>query len=81
MTTATAFNSVAQAFDSCAARFADNDFLRAPPDNTADGQGVTLSYAQTQARVQRLIPAYIARGVRRGDRIALVFDSRKRPKR
>ena len=72
------FGSVYQAFQDCAGRFGDNHFLRAPPGNTADSspQGVSYTYAETRAYVDELIPNYAARGLERGERVALVFDSR-----
>jgi acyl-coenzyme A synthetase/AMP-(fatty) acid ligase len=72
------FGSVYQAFQDCVGRFGDNDFLRAPPGNTADGspQGVSYSYAETLAHVDALIPRYAARGLEKGERVALIFDSR-----
>ena len=72
------FASVHNAFKVCAERFGDNEFLRAPAENTADpsSDGATFSYADTNARVDELIPSYAARGLHPGDRVALVFDSR-----
>lgn len=78
MTVMQAFNSVFYAFDTCAERYADKDFLRAPPGNTADNspQGLKLTYADARARVNELIPGYLARDLGPGDRVAVVFDSR-----
>ena len=72
------FTSVHDAFQICAKRFGDNNFLRAPPGNTTDGSpnGITYTYAETSTRVNELIPNYVARGLSAGDRVALVFDSR-----
>jgi acyl-coenzyme A synthetase/AMP-(fatty) acid ligase len=70
--------SVFDAFKACAERFGDNAFLRAPPGNTAGNlpAGISYSYAETKARVSELIPNYAARGLKKGDRVALIFDSR-----
>ena len=72
------YSSVYDAFQKCAKRFGDNAFLRAPPGNTAGAlpEGVTHTYTETSARVTELIPSYAARGLRKGERVALVFDSR-----
>ena len=72
------YSSVYDAFQKCASRFGDNAFLRAPPGNTASAlpEGITYTYAETSARVTELIPNYAARGLRKGERVALVFDSR-----
>ncbi|MCH8072248.1 MAG: AMP-binding protein [Proteobacteria bacterium] len=72
------YSSVYDAFKQCSKRFRDNAFLRAPPENTADSstKGVFYTYGETSARVNELIPNYAARGLRKGERVALVFDSR-----
>ena len=72
------YSSVYDAFQKCANRFGDNAFLRAPPGNSAGElpEGVTYTYTETSARVTELIPSYAARGLRKGERVALVFDSR-----
>jgi acyl-coenzyme A synthetase/AMP-(fatty) acid ligase len=70
--------SVYRAFEDCAERFSDNAFLRAPSGNTPGElpQGITHTYADARARVGELIPNYAARGLQKGDRVALLFDSR-----
>ncbi len=72
------YSSVYHAFQRCADRFGDNAFLRAPRENTAGSlpDGIAYSYTETRDRVAVLIPNYAARGLRRGERVALVFDSR-----
>lgn len=72
------YSSVYHAFQICAEAFGDNTFLRAPPGNTADAapEGITYTYAETRARVDELIPGYVARGLKRGERVAILFDSR-----
>ena len=72
------YSSVYHAFQTCAERFGDNTFLRAPAGNTADSspEGVSYTYAETAARISELIPNYAARGLNRGERVALIFDSR-----
>ena len=72
------YSSVYHAFQDCAERFGDNEFLRAPQGNTADASpdGASYTYDETSARVHELIRNYATRGLRRGERIALVFDSR-----
>ena len=72
------YSSLYDAFQQCAERFGDNLFLRAPTANTADrmAQGISYTYAETHARVDELIPNYAARGLGKGERVALVFDSR-----
>jgi len=71
-------SSVYHAFQFCAERFGDNAFLRAPAANTAlcSAEGISYTYGETSARVNELIPNYAARGLRKGERVALVFDSR-----
>lgn len=71
------YSSVYDAFKQCSKRFRDNAFLRAPPENTADSstKGVFYTYGETSARVNEMIPNYAARGLRRGERVALLFDS------
>jgi acyl-coenzyme A synthetase/AMP-(fatty) acid ligase len=78
MNDACEYSSVYHAFQVSADRFGDNVFLRAPPGNTADGspQGVSYTYAETRARVHDLILNYAALDLRKGERVALVFDSR-----
>ena len=72
------FTSVHHAFQIGAERFGDNEFLRAPPGNSADEspKGISYTYEETLARIDELIPNYAARGLSAGDRVALVFDSR-----
>lgn len=72
------YSGVYHAFQVSADSFADNVFLRAPPGNTADGSphGVSYTFAETSARVKELISNYAARGLRSGERVALIFDSR-----
>jgi acyl-CoA synthetase (AMP-forming)/AMP-acid ligase II len=72
------YSSVYHAFQINAERFGNNAFLRAPAANTADASphGVSYTYAETSARVNELIPNYDARGLKKGERVALVFDSR-----
>ncbi len=72
------YTSVHHAFRDCAARFSAKVFLRAPPGNTAGKlpHGISYSYAETGARADELIRGYAARGLKTGDRVALIFDSR-----
>jgi len=72
------YTSVYLAFQECAGRFGDNAFLRAPAPNAAasSADGDAYTYAETAARVSELIPNYAALGLSKGDRVALVFDSR-----
>ena len=72
------YSSVYHAFQISAERFGNNAFLRAPAANTADASphGVSYTYAETIARVNELIPNYDTRGLKKGERVALVFDSR-----
>lgn len=69
--------SVHHAFATCAAKYYNNPFLRAPPGNTAGNNpdGESWTYAEAAARVNELVPNYAARGLQPGDRVALVFDS------
>jgi len=71
------YSSLYQAFQDCAERFGGNVLLRAPPGNTPDSlpQGLAYTYAETSSRVDDLIPNYAARGLKSGERVALVFDS------
>lgn len=72
------FSSVHDAFKSCAARYGNNAFLRAPAGNAAHASpdGDNYSYAETNVRVNELIANYEARGLKVGERVALIFDSR-----
>ena len=72
------FSSVHDAFKSCAARYGDSAFLRAPAGNAAHSSpdGENYSYAETNVRVNELIANYAARGLKLGERVALIFDSR-----
>jgi acyl-CoA synthetase (AMP-forming)/AMP-acid ligase II len=78
MSQASGYTSVFHAFKDCAERFGDNAFLRAPPGNTAANlaAGISYSYSGARARVSELIPIYAARGLKKDDRVALLFDSR-----
>jgi len=71
------YTSVYHAFEECAGRFGNNAFLRAPAPNAAasSADGASYTYAETAARVAELIPGYVARGLKKGERVALVFDS------
>ena len=72
------YASVYDAFQSCAKQFGDKLFLRAPATNTADHapQGISYTYAETSARVDELTSNYAVRGLKKGERVALIFDSR-----
>ena len=78
MITVEELGSLYHAFELTAKRYGSRPFLRAPALSTKEyaDDAIEYSYDSAKARVDELIRGYAAEDLRRGDRVAIAFDSR-----